>query len=324
MPETETKKYDVIIIGAGPAGLAAAIYTLRKELSTLIVSEDVGGQVIITNEVENYPGVDLVTGPQLMTTFRKQVEKFGGQFVLTRATTIKQQADNSFVVKTRDAEYQSLVVILAFGLTPRSLGVPGEDQFKGRGVAFCATCDAPFYKDKIAAVVGGGNSAVEAAEELSRVAKKVYLIHRRDIFNADQILIDKLPELKNLEMFLNSEILEFRGDLKLRQIVVHDRTGAKADFTLDVDGTFLEIGYITQTDWIRDVVDLNERGEIVVDDKNQTSRTGVFAAGDVTTLAFKQIVISAGEGAKAALTASQYISRTTGRVAVPDWGKKKK
>ncbi len=316
-------KYDVIIVGGGPAGLTAAIYTLRKTLKTLIIAQDLGGQVAITSEIENYPGFDFISGPDLITNFRQQVEKFGGQFVFEEVIRIEAQK-NHYQVKTSNNQYQALAVILAFGLTPRSLEVPGEDKFKGRGVSFCATCDAPLYKGKTVAVVGGGNSALEAVEELSRVAKKVYLIHRRDEFRGDQILVDRLKEYKNLEQILSSEIIEFKGDKKLESIIIQDNREQNKNWELEIDGVFLEIGYITKTDWLKDLVDLSEYGEIIIDDKAQTSRAGIFAAGDVTTLPYKQIVVSAGEGAKAGLSAYNYVSQHTGVVAPPDWGKFKK
>lgn len=319
-------KYDIIIIGGGPAGLTAAIYTLRKELKTLIVSQDLGGQVAITNEVENYPGFDLISGPELITKFRQQVEKFsssqsgeaGGKIILDQVVKIEPH-ESHYKVKANNQEFESLAVILAFGLTPRDLGgVPGEDKFKGRGISFCATCDAPLYKGKTVAIVGGGNSALEAVEELTKIAKKVYLIHRKDTFRGDQILIDRLPSYKNLEQLLNSDIVEFIGEQKLEKIIVKNSAGKKE---VEVDGVFLEIGHITKTDWLKDFVDLNKQGEIIIDDKCLTSRPGIFAAGDVTTLAYKQIIIAAGEGAKAALSAYNYISKKTGVTAPPDWGK---
>ncbi|MFA6534030.1 MAG: FAD-dependent oxidoreductase [Patescibacteria group bacterium] len=317
-----TNHYDVIIIGAGPSGLTAAIYTLRKELKTLIISPDIGGQVAITNEIENYPGFDFTSGPDLMTKMRKQAEKFGAKFVFEEAVGLTQTADG-WQVKTTNSEYSAIGVILAFGLTPRSLGVPGEEKFKGRGVAFCATCDAPLYKGKTVAVVGGGNSAMEAVHELGKIAKKVYLLHRGKSFTADQVEVEQSAGFSNLEQFLSSEIVEFKGDKKLEQIVVHDLTNEKPNFELAVDGVFLEIGYITKTDWLKGVLDLNDKGEIKIDDRCVTSAAGIFAAGDVTTLAYKQIVISAGEGAKAALSAYNYISKKTGVTAPPDWGRKK-
>jgi thioredoxin reductase len=277
--------------------------------------------VAITNEIENYPGFDFISGPELMTKFRKQVEKFGGKFAFDQVLGLE-KTDAGFKIKTSNGEYESLAVILAFGLTPRSLGVPGEDKFKGRGVSFCATCDAPLCKGQTVAVVGGGNSAMEAVEELSRVAKKVYLLHRRETFVADKILVDRLGTYQNLEKFLNCEIVEFQGDKKLEKILVQDKSGQRENFELVVDRVFLEIGYITKTDWLKDSVPLNERGEIIIDDRCATSVPGIFAAGDVTTLAYKQIVISAGEGAKAALSAYNYISKKTGVIAPPDWGKK--
>lgn len=316
-------KYDVIIVGGGPSGLTAALYSARKELKTLVIAQDIGGQVTITNEIENYPGIDFISGPELMTNFRKQVEKFGGKFAFEEAIEVEKTADG-FRVKTTSHEYEATAVILAFGLTPRSLGVPGEDKFKGRGVAFCATCDAPLYKGKTVAVVGGGNSAIEAVTELCKIATKVYLIHRRDVFVADQVEVDRLKTFSNLEILLKHEIVEFKGSNRLETIVVKDNSGQKENFELTVDGTFLEIGYITQTKWISSLIDLNDKGEIAVDAKCATSVPGIFAAGDVTDLAYKQIVISAGEGAKAALSAYKYISHINGLMPIPDWGKKKK
>jgi len=314
-------EYDVIIVGAGPAGLTAAIYTQRKGLKTLILSQDLGGQVVITSEIENYPGFDSISGPELVDKFRKQVEKFGGKIVFGEVVGLEK--GEVFKVKTSNAEYQAKAVILAFGLTPRSLGVPGEDKFKGRGISFCATCDAPLYKGKTVALVGGGNSAMEAVEELTAVAAKVYLIHRRDVFTGDKVSVDRLAKYQNLEKFLGCDIVEFKGDKKIESLVLRDKTGKKPDQELKVDGVFLEIGHITKTEWLKGVIELDESGQIIRDDKCVTSEKGIFAAGDVTTLAYKQIVISAGEGAKAALSAYNYISKSTAFTAPPDWGRKK-
>lgn len=303
--------------------MTAAVYTLRKELKTLIIAQDLGGQVAMTHEIENYPGLDLISGPELITKMRQQVEKFGGQFVFDQVTKIE-LIDGGYQVRTNTGEFTTVAIILAFGLTPRGLGVTGEEQFKGRGISFCATCDAPFYKGKTVAVVGGGNSAIGAVIELTKIAKKVYLLHRREVFVADSILVERLDTFDNLEKILDVDIVGFKGDKKLEKIVIQDKTGQKADFELAVDGTFLEIGHIAKTDWLKGLIDLTEAGQIIVDERGQTNQAGIFAAGDVTTSPYKQIVIAAGDGAKAALAASNYISKTTGKTILPDWGKKKK
>lgn len=311
--------YDTIIIGAGAAGLTAALYTARRNLKTLILSKDIGGQTAVATEIENYPGViDQPNGFELMQTFKKQAEKFGAEIKHEGVTEIKKNKD-IFSVKTDKNSYSAKTVILAFGLTPRELGVPGEDKLKGRGVAYCATCDGPLFKNKTVAVVGGGNSALDAADYLSGLAKKVYLIHRRDEFRAEAILQKKVKQAKNIELVLNSEIQEIKGSNKVESIKLSSQ-----DEEIQVDGVFIEIGYQAKTDWLKNLVKLNSKGEIITDENCRTSTPGIFAAGDVTDAPYKQIVISAGEGAKAALQAHKYIQQKspTENNEVPDWGQR--
>ncbi|MFA5358728.1 MAG: FAD-dependent oxidoreductase [Patescibacteria group bacterium] len=310
-------QYDVVIVGGGPAGIVAAIYAARKQLNTVIITPDLGGQMAITNHIENYPGFENISGPELVNKFRLQVEKLGGKFIFDQVVGIE-PVDSIFKVKTSGREFMTRTVVLAFGLTPRGLDVPGEEKFKGRGIAFCATCDAPLYKGKTVAVVGGGNSAMEAITELSKIATKVYATHRGDKFStADPVEVEKISGYANVEVMLNSEITGFIGDKKLEKILVHNNKNEKPDFELAVDGVFLEIGYVTKTDWLKGFVDIDEKGHVLINEKAETSRPGVYAAGDVTNTTYKQIVISGGEGAKAALSAYKYLNNS--KTVTPDW-----
>jgi len=312
--------YDVIIIGAGAAGMTAALYAARRALKTLVISKDIGGQATMTSHIENYPGIDLINGMELMLKFKNQAEKFGAEFVFGEVRKIKKEKD-IFTVWANGGNYKAQVLILAFGLTPRDLGVPGEEKFRGKGISYCATCDAPLYKNKIVAVVGGGNSALDAAFLLSKMAVKVYLIHRREEFRGEEILIKRVKENSNIELILNSEVREVKGDKKIESILIEDNQGKKRE--IKIDGVFVEIGHEVKADFIRGLVNLNEKNEIIVDCNCQTSEPGIFAAGDVTNMEYKQIVISAGEGAKAALSAYRYLEEKTGKRGMGiDWGRK--
>ncbi|MFC1690563.1 thioredoxin-disulfide reductase [Nanoarchaeota archaeon] len=306
---SEDKVYDVIVIGAGAAGMTSAIYTCRKELSTLIIAPEVGGQTNLTSHIENYPGFEeALAGWDLMSKFRKQAERFGAEFITGKVTKVEKIAEHDFKVSTEDGKsLKSKSIMVAAGKVPRKLGVPGEDDFYGKGVSVCVTCDAPFYKEKIAAVVGGGNSAVEGALELSNIATKVYLIHRREEFRADEISIDKIKANEKIELLTNSEVKEIKGEQFVKSIkVMNNKDNSEKE--IEVDGVFTEIGYIADTSFVEGVVDLNERKEITIDSNNRTSQSGIFAAGDITNVPYKQTVISAGEGAKAALECYKYVT----------------
>jgi thioredoxin reductase (NADPH) len=306
------KEYDVFIVGSGAAGLTAAIYTGRKELKTIIVSTDVGGQALLTDHIENYPGVEKISGPDLMLKFQTQAMAFGSEMVTGRVEKITKK-DKKFVVKSSDGEqYISKTVILASGKTPRKLDIPGEDKFMGKGVATCATCDAPLFRSKEVAVIGGGNSALEAVELLNNFATKIYLVHRREEFSADVITLNKIKKMKKVEIITNAKPLEIRGDKFVSGLVID----GKEKKELRVEGVFVEIGYELDTKWLKDITKLNKKGEIIIDTSNNTSTRGIFAAGDVSTVPYKQAVISAGEGAKAGLEAYKYIKGT--EVAI-DW-----
>ncbi len=297
------KKYDVVIVGGGPAGITAAIYTSRRMLSTLVVTREPGGQVVKTPDIENYPGFDLISGIELAKKFINQAKRFGAKITYDEVTHLEEKA-GEFIVSGQKEEYLAKSIILAFGKIPRKLSIPGEEEFKGKGVSYCSTCDAPFFKNKVVAVNGGGNSAFDAALLLSRVAEKVYLIHRCNEFTAEEILIKKLTTKNNVEILTNATIEKINGDAKVASIDI--KRQGKLD-NLAVDGLFIEIGYIVEDGLIKDFVEMDEKNQIKTNKDHSTSREGVFAAGDLTNSYYKQIVISAGEGAIAALSAAKYL-----------------
>jgi thioredoxin-disulfide reductase len=317
--EEIVKKFDVLIIGGGAAGLTAAIYTRRKELTTGIISVDIGGQNLLTEQEENYPGYTGMSGPKLMEIFFSQALKFGADSIAGKVSKIEKLDDHFKVTLTNGEQYESQVVILAHGKIPKSLGIPGEDKFIGRGVSSCATCDAPFYKSKNVVVIGGGNSALEAAELLTKFATKIYLIHRRDSFRGDEITQKKVKEAKNVEIIYNSIPVEIKGKDKLEAIVVED-VNTKKQRELKVDGVFVEIGHILDTEFAKDFVDRNELNEIKANRKMETKTPGIFAAGDVTDGPFKQTITAAGDGATAGLSAYNYLMKKQGKATIKaDW-----
>jgi NADH-dependent peroxiredoxin subunit F len=300
--------YELIIVGAGPAGMTAAVYVARKKLNALLISYDIGGQVLWTAGVENYMGYQFIEGPELMQKFEEQVK----QFPLDRKTGERvsnlSRINEGFEVKTdRGESYQARAVIIATGKRPRQLNVPGEEKLRGKGVTYCAICDGPLFADENVAVIGGGNSALEAAEDMVKMAGHVYLVSLTP-FTGDQILVDKVTGASNLTAFLEHEVLEIRGESRVKGIRVKDLR-SRQERELDVSGIFIEIGLIPNSEPFKGVAHLNRLGEIEVSCTNETSVTGLFAAGDVTNVPEKQIVVAAGEGAKAALQAHRYLQR---------------
>ena len=308
--------YDVIIIGAGAAGMTAAIYTCRKKLKTAIISIDVGGQTNLTSHIENYPGTGPMHGIELMRRFQDEATGFGAEIIMGKTTKVE-KTEKGFQVWLANGEtYECRALILAYGKVPKSLGIEGEDKFMGRGVSTCVTCDAPLYKNRNVAVVGGGNSAVEGALELATIAGKVYLIHRRDAFRADEVTVEKLKSSKNMELVLNSVPIKVIGDKNVDGMEIENII-TKEKRELKVDGIFIEIGYVVDTSFVQHLVKVNEKREIIVDERGNTSHPGIFSCGDITPVPFKQTVIAAGEGAKAALECYRWL--TGGKGAVLDW-----
>jgi thioredoxin-disulfide reductase len=265
-----------------------------------------GGQAILPACVENYPGFGKTDGLTLVKEWQTQTLSAGAEIKTGLVTEIKKD-DDSFEVELEDGtEYKAKAVILAMGRTPRKLNVPGETEFTGKGVAYCATCDAPLFAGRDVAVVGGGNAAVDAAILLSGVAKKVYLIHRNDQFKAEAALLHKLATLTNIEKILHTEVEEIKGSSFVEQVKINQISDG-TERIIDVQGVFIEIGGDANTGFVKGLVKLNDKQEIIIDEHNQTSVEGIFAAGDATTVPFKQMIVAAGEGAKAALSAYNYI-----------------
>ena len=305
--------FDVIIIGAGPAGLTAAIYACRRGLKTLVLTKDIGGQITKTLEIENYPGFEKVSGVELAQKMFAQAKEFGAEIKFEGVQKIEKK-ETGFTVMAHSTEYETKTIIFAFGKSPRKMDVPGEDEFSGKGVSYCATCDVPFYKGKELAVVGGGNSALDAALLASDICAKVYLIHRRDQFSAEEVLIDRVKNAKNIEILYNTEIKEIRGKEKVSSISIN---GGRE---LPVDGVLVEIGYIVDRSLAEGLVEIDDKNQIITNNNQETNVDGIFAAGDLTNTPYKQIIISAGEGAKAALSCYNYIqAHSDGKKIINDW-----
>src|SRR3989344_8934086 len=277
--------HDVIIIGAGAAGLTAAVYTCRKKLKTAILSIDVGGQTNLTSHIENYPGTGPMSGIELMQRFQNEAVGFGAELIMGKAVKADKTETGFKIILANEESYECKALILAYGKVPKSLGIPNEDKFLGRGVSTCVTCDAPLYKNRSVAVIGGGNSAVEGALELATIARKVYLVHRRDSFRADEITVEKLKEQNNIELVLNSAVAKIAGDKNVEGAEVENIVTKEKRF-LKVDGVFIEIGYVIDTSFVQHLVKINEKKEIIVDERGNTSHPGIFAAGDITPVPF--------------------------------------
>ena len=300
--------YEIIIVGGGPAGMAAAVYAARKRLNTLLITGDIGGQVNWTTGVENYLGYQFIEGHELISKFEQQVNQFPiEQKIGLRVKQVK-KIDGGFEIIAESGEkYQSGVVLLATGKRPRRLNVEGEMELTGRGVTYCATCDGPVFAGQRVAVIGGGNSAIEAALDMVKIAEHVDMVSVTPL-TGDPIMIEKLAAANNLTIFTEFQTEKVFGQGLAKGIVIKDlKTGISQP--LDVTGVFVEIGLVPNSDLVKDLLKLNENGEVPVNCSCETEIPGLYAAGDVTTVPEKQIVIAAGEGAKAALQAHKYLQR---------------
>jgi len=302
--------YDVMILGAGPAGLTAAVYTARKGLKTLVISQNIGGQALESWAIENYMGFRMVTGEDLMKRFEEQVKELHIQLELDGVLSLSRE-DGRFVVKTvTERSFSARGLIIATGKHPRSLGVKDEERFIGRGLSICATCDGPLFRGKTVAVVGGGNSALQTTIEMSGIAKTVYLIVRSTI-RADDAYVNLYRTKENIITFANRVVSRLIGEKFLTGIAIKDRdTGEEREIALD--GVFAEIGWLPNTGFADGLVALNDEKEVIVDVNCHTNVPGIFAAGDVTSVKGKQIIIAAGDGAKAALEVYDWLMRGGG------------
>ena len=300
--------FDLIIIGLGPAALTAAIYAGRREMSVLVVGKELGGQLVWADVIENYPGAPNIESFKLVNNMRNQAEEAGVEIKSDEIKNIKKDEKETFIIQSNKNEYTSKSVIIATGLSPRRLAIPGEVEFNGKGISYCANCDGPFYKNKTVAVVGGGNSAFDAAEVLSKIAKKVYLIHNKDTFKAFETLKNDIKERSNIEIIKNSEVKEIKGDRNVESInIINLANNSKKN--IDIDGIFIEIGRIASTDMFSEYVARNKKNQIIVNEKGKTKTDGLYAAGDVTQCEVKQITVATGQATIAALDCYNYIKK---------------
>jgi len=301
--------YDVIIIGSGPAGLTAAIYTGRNGLRTLVVAgTSWGGQLMLTSKIENFPGFsEGIMGPELMDNMRRQAEKFGAEIIFEDATSVDFK-NRPFIVEAGGKAYEARSVIIATGASRRWLGLESERRLRGRGVSVCATCDGPFFKDKRVVVIGGGDTALKEALELAKFAREVKVIHRRDKLRASRFLQKKAFSNEKIGFVWNAVVSEIIGEEKVEGVKLK-RTDTGEEFTLKCDGVFVAIGSKPNTELFRNQIRLDEDGYIVTYDETKTSVEGVFAAGDVHDRRYKQAVVAAASGCKAALDAEKYLEK---------------
>ncbi len=301
------KLWDLIIIGGGPAGLNAGLYAKRKGLEVLIIANEIGGQLHNTTAVDNYLGFKLITGKALSDQFYNHLENLEVQFLTGKSVKKVEKFDYDFSLTLSDGKIlTSKTILVSTGGSSRKLEVKGENKYANKGVSYCTICDAPFFKDKHVIIAGGGNSAAEAVLDLVPWAKKITVVHRSN-WRADQILLDKLNKVDNLTIYLNTQILEILGAEQMTGVKVLDKTDNSIK-NIEADGLFIEIGTVPNSNLIKDLVKTNERLEVIVDEMQMTSLEGLFAAGDITAQPYKQIIISAAEGAKAALAVNQYLN----------------
>jgi alkyl hydroperoxide reductase subunit F len=302
------KSYDLIIIGSGPAGMTAAVYSARKQIKTLLISKTLGGQLLWTADIENYMGYQYISGRDLTDKFKEQMNQFPIVDIIAGDCVEKLVNGNGkFVATTTNGrEYTGKTVIIATGKRSRLLNIKGEQELIGRGVSYCATCDAPLFKGKDVAVIGGGNSGLTSVIDLIPVANKIYLVSRDSTLQADPIIIDRAKDGDNVTMLLSHRVLEIQGEDAVTGIVLESiETQERKEFP--VQGVFIEIGLLPNSEFVSKILKLNERGDIIVDCTCRTNVPGIFAAGDVTTAPEKQIGVAIGEGTKAALSAYKYL-----------------
>jgi len=308
IPNEKKTKFDVIIIGAGPAGYTAGIYCSRARHDTLILSGILpGGQLVNTTDVENYPGFENgVMGPDLMITMRKQTERMGTTIVDDEVVNVDFR-NKLFKVLTSEEEYEAKAVIIGTGATPKKLGLDGEQTFAGKGVSYCATCDGPFFRNLELVVAGGGDSAMEEATFLTKFASKVHIVHRRDELRASKVMQERAFDNEKIKFHLNSEVLDIKGNEKVQQVILKNKK-TNEEKTLEVGGIFVAIGHDPNTKLFVNQIELDQQGYIVLKNNTETNIPGVFAAGDVHDHRYRQAVTAAGYGCMAAIDVDKYLT----------------
>ena len=315
------EQYEVVVVGAGPAGLSAGIFVARQRAKCMLISKDLGGQLNLIPKLENYPGTIMSSGPLLAKTLENQYLTFGGELTFDTVEKVEEiEGSTDLKVKTVRSEYITKALVLAPGKVPNNLGVENEVQFQNKGVHYCTKCDAPFYQGRTTATVGVGGYLLESGILLSRMASKVYLIYRGGQLGGDKDMIESLKRKNNVELVPNSSVSLVKGGNALQQIQIKDNSGSEK--TIDVDGLFIEMGSKINLDFVKHLIKINTKGEIEVTEGGKTTHPAIFAAGDATNIPYKQIVAACGDGAAAGLSAFNYIEKLKGKPGIrSDWKK---
>ncbi|HDO23671.1 MAG TPA: hypothetical protein ENG99_00430 [bacterium] len=303
--------YDIVIIGGAAAGLTAGVYTGRKKMNSVILTKEVGGQSLLTDTIENFPGFDSISGRELINRMRGQVEKYSVEIKEGIEVESIEKKNDDFLIKIRNGEpIETKSIIVATGKNPRRLNVPGEREFENKGLSFCSICDAPLFSGKDVAIVGGGNSGLEAAMDLTKYANKIYILEYDSKIKGDESTQEKLKQTGKVKFITNAEVREIKGSDFVEKIAYRDRKSEEIK-ELSVGGVFINIGWTPSSAFLKGFVDLNEQGSIIINPKtNESSISGIFAAGDVSDVKYHQCVIAAGEGAKAVLSAYEYLLKS--------------
>ena len=313
------QEFEIVIVGAGPAGLSAGMYVARQNVSCLVISKDLGGQMNLIPKLENYPGTIMSSGQILAKTLETQYLSFKGEIVYDTVEKIDESEDG-FKIKTTRSEYKAKAIVLAPGKVPNMLGVENESEYFNKGIHYCTKCDAPFYQGRTTASIGVGSYLVESGLLLSRMASKMYLILKGSKLAGDKDLVATLENNKNIEIITQSSVKSISGNSALQQITIVDSSGAEK--VLDVDALFIEMGSKINLDYVKHLVKINTKGEIEIESGGMTSHPAIFAAGDATTIPYKQIIVACGDGSNAGLSAFNYLEKLKGKPGIrADWKK---
>jgi thioredoxin reductase (NADPH) len=313
------QEFEIVIVGAGPAGLSAGMYVARQNVSCLIISKDLGGQMNLIPKLENYPGTIMSSGQILAKTLETQYLSFKGELIYDTVEKID-ESEGGFKIKTTRSEYKAKAIVLAPGKVPNMLGVENESEYFNKGIHYCTKCDAPFYQGRTTASIGVGSYLVESGLLLSRMASKMYLILKGSKLAGDKDLVATLENNKNIEIITQSSVKSISGNSTLQQITIIDSSGSEK--VLDVDALFIELGSKINLEYVKHLVKINTKGEIEIESGGMTSHPAIFAAGDATTIPYKQIIVACGDGSNAGLSAFNYVEKLKGKPGIrADWKK---